>query len=452
MADRFIIIEIFETTPIWISIIIFGSVYISLVIALNYLLKKSIVNNFDPLRIYIFLFIGPYLTGYLIVPFFTGVFTTSFIIISFFIVTWLIVTRMIGRPRQVNLRDAMRPEFQSLILTFAALFMVGHIIVNMIIPGKTPLFSEGGIHTRFESTENSRIFTWLYFSSNNIGGLMYAVTENMKIRKYAGFVFLIQIASWILFASKGAFIILIINLIFVIFISQVRGDKRRSKYMKRLTVGLSIIILLIMPIYLTVIGFSGEHTENSVMLLLANRFFNGFDQLIPAASLDLASQAEPQSLLGANLFECQFMTFVKVFFGKEFPYYQIGQYVIEAQTGSLMDKTYTFPNSNLILEAIFTSGYILGFYLFLFELVLFYSLRYIALIKPISPMVFFLIGGFVLTPVTLFLAGQEWCTNTAFFGINVFTCWVISELIIKVRRLMKKDKLYKYSEGIISTQ
>ena len=100
--------------------------------------------------------------------------------------------------------------------------------------------------------------------------------------------------------------------------------------------------------------------------------FGGFDQLIPAASLDLASQPEPSSLLGSNIIEYQFMPFMKAIFGKEFPYFSIGQYVLQAATGNLIETAYTFPNSNLILEAIFTSGFILGFYIFLIEIVLFY--------------------------------------------------------------------------------
>ena len=74
---------------------------------------------------------------------------------------WLLVIKMIGILQKVNLCDVMRPEFQVLILTVAALCILAHIFVNMIIPGKIPLFSEGGVHTRFEATESSRTLTWL---------------------------------------------------------------------------------------------------------------------------------------------------------------------------------------------------------------------------------------------------------------------------------------------------
>ena len=52
--------------------IILRSVYVSITLAIIFLLRNSFINNFDPLRIQIILFIGPYLTGYLIVPFYTG--------------------------------------------------------------------------------------------------------------------------------------------------------------------------------------------------------------------------------------------------------------------------------------------------------------------------------------------------------------------------------------------
>ena len=427
------ILDILIKTPTWLLMIILGSVYVSITLAIIYLLRNSFINNFDPLRIQIILFIGPYLTGYLIVPFYTGVITASFVIISFFLMIWLVVIKMIGRPQKVNLRDVMRPEFQVLILTVAAVCMLAHIIVNMIIPGKIPLFSEGGVHTRFEATESSRHLTWLLFGSINIGGLMYAITENIKIRKYAVFVLLIQILFSILFASKGALISILFVILFGIFVAKARGDKRRSKKLKRLLAGLFFIILFIMPMYLSIIGLHEEDVDYPILIQLTNRMFGGFDQLIPAASLDLASQPEPSSLLGSNIIEYQFMPFMKAIFGKEFPYFSIGQYVLQASTGNLIEKAYTFPNSNLILEAIFTSGFILGLYIFLIEIVLFYFLRYVALKMPISPIGFFLLGAFVLTPMGLFLSGQDWCTTNVLFGINVFICWVISEIFAEFR-------------------
>ena len=445
------ILEVLTTTSIWLLFITFGPGYLIIVLALTYFLKKSFVNNFDPLRIQIILFIGFYLTGYLVLPFFTGIVTLSFVIISLFILIWLIVIKIIGRPRKVNLRDVMRPEFQFLILTVATVCMLAHIIVNMIIPGKIPLFTEGGVHSRFEATESSRALTWLLFSSNNIGGLMYAVTENNKIRRYSLFVIFLQIVSWILFASKGALISILFILLFSIFIAQARGDGSRSKFIKRLLVGSFVVILLLMPVYLNIIGLKGEDVDHSILIQLTNRMFSGFDQLIPAASLDLASQAEPNSLLGPNIIEYQFMPFMKAVFGKEFPYFSVGQYVLQARTGSLIETAYTFPNSNLILEAIFTSGFILGLYIFFIEILFFYILRYVALKMPISPIGFFLIGAFVSTPMGLFLSGQDWCTTNALFSMNVFICWVMSELFVEFRKFLKKNKLLRYPVKTIKT-
>jgi hypothetical protein len=186
-----------------------------------------------------------------------------------------------------------------------------------------------------------------------------------------------------------------------------------------------VVVVLLAPFYLSVIGAGSGLAAGG---LLAVRFLSGFDQLIFASQLDLVPHRGFDSVIKANLFEYQLMPFFKLLLSNQYDYSNIGQYITEVLTGGRVDNLGTYPNSNLILETIFTSGKYLGAFLFLLELTLFYWCRRIVLSKPITPFSLVLVQAVIFDPTGLFSSGQDWVTETILLFIIIITALALSKL------------------------
>lgn len=412
--------------------VVFGGAFFLVFFIVRSLLRRAFVNNFDPLHVQVVLFFCPYFTGYLVVPFlFSGV-SVSFFIILFFVFCFLFLIWLIGKPKVVGLRDKMRPEFQFLLLCSALVILLLHVFFNMIAPGNIPLFSESGVHGRFESTQNSRLLAWLWFATGSVGGLVFALSENIKVIKFSMVVLLLQMVSGILFASKGSVVQLFFVLLLAMFFAKARGNVVRFNFLKKGFIVFVFSAFFIVPVYFSFIGFGKD--DSGVLLGLGIRVFGGFDQLIPAAIMDMVNFYEPVSLIGSDVFSYQLMPFFKSILSVGFDYDNIGQYVLFEVLGRRIEGAFTFPNSNLVLEVIFTSGFFFGFFVFVFELGLFYFFRYMALKRQVDPLGFFLTAVFVAKPIGLFMSGQEWVTNSIVLGCLVFFCWLVSEVFVLASR------------------
>jgi len=339
---------------------------------------------------------------------------------------WLLVIRIAGKPAKIDLTDKMGTDFQVILLFLTILIVIANVTINMIIPGKIPLLTEGGgLYSRFDATQNSRLLSWLSLGTAPMAGLLYAVTENPKVRKFAVIAVSVQVAENLLFANKGAIFAIVFILLNSLFIASTRNDRKRFNKIGRALIGSVLIVVLLVPFYFSFIGFGSGSTA---MAGLVVRVLGGFDQLIYASQFDLLQHAGVDSLMKINLFEYQFMPFFKALLSVQFDYSTIGQYVIEAATGQYIDGPFTFPNSNLILETVFTSGKYLGMTLFLLELSGFYWLRRAALKGPITPLSLAFVQTVVLAPASLFYSGQEWVTRTIFVFFTVIAAAILSKL------------------------
>jgi hypothetical protein len=175
------------------------------------------------------------------------------------------------------------------------------------------------------------------------------------------------------------------------------------------------------------IGFSSSSTSSNIVLFrIAYRLFYGFDQLIPASFLNLASNPLPDSnSVNMNLLEYQLLPFVKTIFNLDIKFSSIGQYIVYVINGDYIDKAYTFPNSNLILETIMTSGYILGYVFFVIELVIVFYLRNLLFSKPISSLSLGIVFCLINNPIGIFISGQEWINKLVISIFVVFFCYFI---------------------------
>lgn len=391
------------------------------------LLRRTIVNIYDPLALQALIFLAPYTTGYILFPVFLQAVTPSYWLILFFLATLLAVISLFPVPRTAFTEVRLPPGYLRIVLAIVVLIDVSTVYVNMLSGGGfIPLFSDGGAAERFEATTNSRLLTWLSFGTGGMPVLIYALSDHPGVRRLALGAFLVECVVGILFASKGAIVQPVFFLLTCMFVARARGDDilmRRYKSIMRY--GGAVLIVLV-PIYLIFVLRGASLSD--LPLILGVRFFAGFDQLIPAALNDMAHDPTVQGDMHLNLLQYQLMPFFKALLGINPTYSSIGQYVIAYATGQVIEGPYTFPNSNLILETMFTSGNGFGYVLYVCELLVFYFVRRRALSRPVTPGSLVAIKMIVFSPLGLFLSGQEFFTTlvvSAFILGGSYALWLL---------------------------
>jgi hypothetical protein len=122
------------------------------------------------------------------------------------------------------------------------------------------------------------------------------------------------------------------------------------------------------------------------------------------------------------------MPLFKAALSTKYDYSNVGQYVIAMASGIYIDGPATFPNSNLILETVFTSGRYLGLAAFALESACFYWCRFAALKRPITPFSLLFVYGMVFDPFGLFLSGQEWIMEMIVVCLTVVLAMALARL------------------------
>lgn len=422
-----------ETHSIWLIFSVIAAVGIILISALRLFLRPAIGGALDPLNIQLLIFIGPALIGFVLLPFVTGAFSSSYYTILLFLMVWLIVIRCAGAVRKIDLSDSMPADFQLTILWMAIAIVILNAILNMIIPGKIPLFTEGGVYTRFDATTNNRLLSWMNLGTAPMPGIIFAITQRARVRRFALIALGIGIVESLLSASKGAILAIVLVLLNAMFVAAKRNQVTHYRKLRRYMIMAAICVACLTPVYLIAIGFG---KDGGAAVALGTRFLAGFDQLMFTSQLDLLRSVNLGSALHVNLLEYQLMPFLKALFGSHYEYSSVGQYVVSAMTGNYVGAAATLPNSNLILEALFTSGTSLGLLMFSLELFVFYRLRRFAMSRPVTPLMLLLVCNIVINPFGLFLSGQEWITTTSVVLATILTAYGLTALWRVVARLL----------------
>lgn len=126
-----------------------------------------------------------------------------------------------------------------------------------------------------------------------------------------------------------------------------------------------------------------------------------------------------------------------------FPYSSVGQYVIEAATGIRIEGAYTLPNSNLILEVLFTSGLYGGLIIYLAELGCFYRLRFRTLTRPITPFSLVAVTTTIFDPMGLFFSGQEWVVEAVLVLLVIMAALVLTQGIKVLRTICAATRVQR---------
>ena len=405
----------------------FGAGSVAMACLLLLLLRRAIVNIYDPLAVQALMLLAPYITGYTLFPVFQQAMTPSYWLILFFLATFLAVISLIPVPRTAFTEVRLPTGYLRIILAVVIAIDVLSFCVNVLgSGGGIPLFSEAGSAGRFEATTNSRLLTWLSFGTNGTPLLIYALSEDRGVRRFALAAFLLECLIGILFAGKGAILQPVFLLLTCMFVARARGDDILLRRYKSILRYGGVALIALVPMYL-LFSLRGASLSD-LPLILGIRFFGGFDQLLPAALNNMAQDPSVQSDLHLNLLQYQFMPFFKAAFGINPTYSSIGQYLVAYVTGQVIEGPFTFPNSNLILETMFTSGNGLGYVLYLSELLIFYFVRRRALSRPVTPGSLLALKVTVFSPLSMFLSGQEYFTTlviSAFILLGCYALWVL---------------------------
>lgn len=254
------------SVPIWLAIVTVVGLYIAIVGGIRAFLRPAMVNNFDPLNIRMVFFIGPAIIGFVLCPFLLGSASESYYLILLFLALWILMIRLGGKPKKIDMRDHMGASFQATLLLLAASIIIANVTVNMIIPGKIPLLTEGGgFASRFEATENSRLLTWLTLATAQMPGLIYAVTQNLRIQKFATVAVGLQIVASLLFASKSGILTIVFIFLNSLFIARARNEYERHKKLRRMLVVCVIVVALLVPAYFSIIGFGSQSAVGGLL-------------------------------------------------------------------------------------------------------------------------------------------------------------------------------------------
>jgi hypothetical protein len=410
----------------------FSLAYVALACLLLLLLRRAIVNRYDPLVVQILILLAPYTAGYALFPVFLQAETPTYWLILFFLATLLVVVSLFRVPRTAFTDVRLPPSYLRIVLVSVMVIDVLAFCVNMLgSGGGIPLFSEGGSAARFEATTNSRLLTWLSFGTNGTAVLIYALSDHRGVRRLALGAFVLECTFSLLFASKSAILQPVFFLLMCMFVARARGDDSLLRRYRSVLRFAGIVLIALVPMYL-LFALRGASLAD-LPLILGVRTFGGFDQLLPAALNNMAQDPSVQKDLHLNLLQYQLLPFFKVASGIDPTYSSIGQYVIAYVTGEAIAGAFTYPNSNLILETIFTSGSGLGYVLFVSELLVFYFVRRRALSRPVTPGSLLAIKATVFSPLSIFFSGQEFCTTlivSAFLFGGSYGLWL----------LMRKDR------------
>ena len=201
----------------------------------------------------------------------------------------------------------MDPDFQMVLLGLTCLVICLNLIVNMVIPGKIPLFMDSGSAERFAATENSRLLTWLNFGTAPLGGVLFAVTGNARVRRYAGFAVGLQVVQFILFASKAGILTIMFILLNAMFVAQQRQEAERFQKLRQVAVRASLALVCLIPFYLVAIGIGGG--SGSTTGVIAMRLLGTFDQLVLVSQGDLLKHS--RGLFQANILQYQLMPLLR---------------------------------------------------------------------------------------------------------------------------------------------
>jgi hypothetical protein len=395
-------------------LIFFASIIVSLIYMLFRLLfKGAIIIWSDPLNISLIIlsFYTTGLIGYI------SVFEPSgeYSIIIVFILIYFIIGSIASRKCEFNTTGLSISEINQSRFCFILLLIYSFTLIFNFLFGYIPLLH--GTSTRYLGGQQSRLLTWLLYSTSGYPIILFGLTEIKKIRKLCVILLLLLTTIGVLNASKGfmfSIFFWIVNYNFFLYL-RLKNDnkienKREYKIKRNSNFNLfcfsSIFLIITTPFYLLLIN--SDETLRDNILLFFYRLLAGFDQLIIIIANNIGLDFK-----GLSLLKIYTSPFLKIITNYKPKFNNIPEFLFYEVSG-ISDASYKtlLPNSNLIMEVIFTNGIVIGMLLLgVFSYINFYIRKKMLYKYRLKLIDLFLFNFFVMTPLWWFLSGTEFIIN-----------------------------------------
>lgn len=368
---------------------------------LRFLFRKSIVTLFDPVHVGVCL-LSFYLV-FLILPFYIKVtetfWVTSALLWIFFLAASIPTSSNVFKAQYLKLADSAQIKFCIVVVAVIALDFAVNTLLSPI-----PLLSGGGTDTRYLLNQNSRMLAWASSSVTGIPILLAVLSDNRLVKRLSYSAVMIEVVEGILSASKSslfAFIFLFANYSFLLAL---RGGKP-SRRLRLAITGFAIVTALVLPFYLVAVKV-GTDPFDALSLFLV-RLVGGFDQLIY-----WVLSGDPPVSHHLSLTQFYFLPVLKALFHVQPRYNTAIDYLYIEILGFADTKEGMFPNSNLVLEAVFTNGVIAGaFIIAIIGFIVFATRRYLLRQHGLRVRHLILFQLFVMNPFGWLLDGQRFVVS-----------------------------------------
>ena len=431
---------------IYNNILIGISVWVVVYSLLRVLLRNKILTFWDPLHF------GTILTAFSISGLLVSIYILDTIPVNgmrIFIIffAYFIGVMTANKPNVVNvIKLSISPLHQLIIAYSTVSILILHVILNEIF-GFIGLVEGTQSRASMGDVMISPTLAIYSFTLGDMLVLLYLLSEYKHVKIVSIFGIIISFISSLLLGGKSGIFGVIIWIACGVFINQIKligannaveinNDyiktlKKNDLKLKKLFLILFVISILLLPIWLIYIK-AGEGFKDSAMAFIS-RLFLGYDNFIWLFNKNIDIVKVDSNL---KLIDLWFYPFVKHITGT--PEFQsAGEYAVFLATS---DREYAAhglnPNSNLILELIFTHGiwisiviaYIIGYFTFAIRSRIL-SLKKLDIVN-FSYFYLFVIGpGFIMGPLSFLQDGSYYIGSLTKTLIYILFIWMTGKIL-----------------------
>lgn len=387
-----------------------------------YCFRKSIRTLYDPLHIGIITFSCS--CSLIVLPLYgleSNIYT--YLTVLFFLFLFFVIGSRFSVKDHTNLTLKI-PASLQLFLSISVLFIIIlHLVLN-VFSGPILLFDpNSGSNARYLLYRNNRLILWSFYSISSVPIILLSLSLRRNIRFISLISIILITLITLLSASKSSFFSIFFLFYNYVFLKSLTKNTVNFRLLRIVNLSLCVS-LFVFPLFIIFIKLTDNPLDS--IGLIAVRLVGGFDQLI----FWINSRALPEAQ-GISLLDIYFAPVLKMFFG----------YIPKFNTAvELLYSNYLYysdvsegnlPNSNLIIELIFSCGLPLS--VLLFPILVFINFQLRKYLLELTELKYYhlpLFQAFVLSPLNLLIDDQSFIV-TLYFSIFMFVgCYCLFKLVL----------------------
>ena len=420
------------------NLLILMFVWAGLFFFLKILFSRCVQGWSDPLNIAL-IFIAFSTAGFMFLPFVQKV-GNSFWIILIAIFIYLIACSIPKLPKDVKFKTLAISSDIQIYFSLVLLALMIIVLLNDFLSGNIAIFREGGISTRFVgASDSNRFLVWINYSIANLPIIFFSLTNNKTVKKISLITMSIIFVKSILFASKSS--LFFIPLMMIVYhyligikeqgIKERQNTKRYKRKIEIIIAALLFVLIIFFPIFAILIQGAQNYSEG--LNLIFFRLFAGYDNLIYVSIKDIPMENIMSRYGFYSIVLLYASSIFKVLLGFKPEFNSVSEIILNevfGVEGSIL-RQIPLPNSNLILESIWTNGLIFGLpTIFIIGLVSFSFRKKILLSTHLKLIDVIFFNAIVLSPMLWFVSGMEFIN---YLMTNLILYFMFS-LIINLRQ------------------